>query len=103
MYQFGVFEELHGALDRLIERELVVRLPRRPGQKEERYAQLLGGDAEEAPARSAATPASDLEERIADLEERVAELERRLVGDDSPTGGEETTPPRQIGTPPEPT
>jgi uncharacterized protein len=33
------------ALERLIERELAVRLQRRPGQKEERYAQLLGEDA----------------------------------------------------------
>jgi uncharacterized protein len=33
------------ALERLIGRELAVRLPRRPGQKEERYAQLLGEDA----------------------------------------------------------
>jgi uncharacterized protein YceH (UPF0502 family) len=40
------------ALERLIDRELAVRLQRRPGQKEERYAQLLG---EDAPAE--ATPA----------------------------------------------
>ena len=33
------------ALERLIGRELAVRLPRRPGQKEERYAHLLGDDA----------------------------------------------------------
>jgi uncharacterized protein YceH (UPF0502 family) len=33
------------ALERLIDRELAVRLQRRPGQKEERYAQLLGDDA----------------------------------------------------------
>jgi uncharacterized protein YceH (UPF0502 family) len=42
------------ALERLIDRELAVRLQRRPGQKEERYAQLLGEDAEEA---GAAAPA----------------------------------------------
>jgi hypothetical protein len=35
---------VHETLERLIERELVRRLDRRPGQKEERYAQLLGGD-----------------------------------------------------------
>lgn len=44
---------VHAALDRLIERSLVVRLERRPGQKEERYAQLLGEDAEDAPALGA--------------------------------------------------
>jgi uncharacterized protein YceH (UPF0502 family) len=46
------------ALERLVGRELAVRLPRRPGQKEERYAQLLGEDApdaaELAPAAAAA-------------------------------------------------
>jgi uncharacterized protein len=47
-------------LERLIDRELAVRLQRRPGQKEERYAQLLGEDAPEpspAPAMAAPAPA----------------------------------------------
>jgi uncharacterized protein len=50
---------VHAALDRLIERELAVRLDRRPGQKEERYAQLLGDDGEEPSAAPsfAAAPA----------------------------------------------
>jgi uncharacterized protein YceH (UPF0502 family) len=51
------------ALERLIDRELAVRLQRRPGQKEERYAQLLGDDAEQpgapAPAMAAAPAAID--------------------------------------------
>jgi uncharacterized protein len=33
-------------LERLIDRGFVVRHPRRPGQKEDRYEQVLGGDAE---------------------------------------------------------
>jgi hypothetical protein len=45
---------VHATLTRLIERELAVRLERRPGQKEERYAHLLGEDA--PPAASAAAP-----------------------------------------------
>jgi uncharacterized protein len=48
------------ALERLIGRELAVRLQRRPGQKEERYAQLLGEDAPDdgvAPAAAAPAPA----------------------------------------------
>jgi len=45
------------ALERLIGRELAVRLQRRPGQKEERYEQLLGEDAPEAgPAPAPAAP-----------------------------------------------
>ena len=91
LYRFGVFEELHETLERLIERELVERLPRRPGQKEERYGQLLGGEAEDAPAPVApAAPTSVLEQRVAELEERVAELERRLGGEDSATAAEGT-------------
>jgi uncharacterized protein len=94
LYRFGVFEELHETLERLIKRELVVRLPRRPGQKEERYAHLLGEDAA-APAAAATTApdVSDLEQRVAELEERVAELERRLAADDSPAAPEGTASP----------
>jgi uncharacterized protein YceH (UPF0502 family) len=42
------------ALERLIGRDLAERLPRRPGQKEERYTHLLGDD--EAQATGAAAP-----------------------------------------------
>jgi len=38
------------ALDRLIGKELVLRLARRPGQKEERYLHRLSEEAEGAPA-----------------------------------------------------
>jgi uncharacterized protein YceH (UPF0502 family) len=47
------------ALERLIGRELAVRLPRRPGQKEERYAQLLGDDAPDGEAPAVAAPRDD--------------------------------------------
>jgi uncharacterized protein len=68
------------ALDRLIGRDLAQRLARRPGQKEERYAHLLGDDeAEEvAPAASAGpapqwTPpppaASDAEDAVMEAPE----------------------------------
>ena len=55
------------ALGRLVERELVASLGRRPGQKEERFAQLLGGSGEEvvaargAPAPPASPPADERE------------------------------------------
>jgi uncharacterized protein len=53
---------VHDTLARLIGRDLAARLARRPGQKEERYEQLLGEDAEDgagggAPA-AAAPPAA---------------------------------------------
>jgi uncharacterized protein len=55
MHPFADLAALHDTLDRLIGRDLVARLERRPGQKEERYVQLVGGDEEEAPV-AAPTP-----------------------------------------------
>jgi uncharacterized protein len=74
MYRFdspaGVEDELEG----LIGRELVARLQRRPGEKGQRYTQLLGaGEAEPS------APAEDsLEARVARLEAEVRELRERL-------------------------
>ena len=56
MYRFESLEDVQRTLDALSERELAVRLPRRPGQKEDRYAQLLGG-ADQPPAAAEAPPA----------------------------------------------
>jgi uncharacterized protein len=59
------------ALERLIGRELAERLPRRPGQKEERYTHLLGDDeaqpgAPAAPVVPAPAPAdADLDDAAA--------------------------------------
>ena len=44
LHRFAGMDELGETLERLIERQLVVRLERRPGQREERYRHLLGGD-----------------------------------------------------------
>lgn len=46
IHAFDGLDEVHSTLSGLIERELVARLDRRPGQKEERYTQLLGQDGE---------------------------------------------------------
>ena len=74
--------EVEEVLDRLGARELVERAERRPGEKGERYRQLLGdeqAEADQAEAEPAPKEASDsLEERIARLEEEVARL-RDLV------------------------
>jgi uncharacterized protein YceH (UPF0502 family) len=86
--RFDGLAEVEAVLERLIARELVVRLARRPGQKEERYAQLLSdGSAPEngavsAPA-AAEVPAArgdDVEERLARLEQEVAALRDELAG-----------------------
>jgi uncharacterized protein YceH (UPF0502 family) len=85
LHDFGDLDAVGEALERLIERDLVARLGRRPGQKEERYAQLLaeGEPAEPAAAAQpvvAVEPAAQdgLAERVERLESRVAALEDAL-------------------------
>jgi uncharacterized protein len=84
LYAFGGLDGIEDTLRGLIERELVAQLPRRAGQREERYRHLLGGAAEEEPAAAAPrapqpTPASDgLERRVARLEDELASLRADL-------------------------
>jgi uncharacterized protein len=97
MHGFADLETVQQVLDRLVERELVLRLVRRPGQKEERYLHRLSEDAEDAPAieqapeplvaappRPAAAPSRDdarldrLEAELAELRGQVAELRSEL-------------------------
>jgi uncharacterized protein len=94
LYPLADLDAVHAGLDRLIDRELVVRLERRPGQKEERYTHRLGEDADEpavaagpaAPAVTAPTFAASgpdpaephgppaPEPRVVELEREVAAL-----------------------------
>jgi uncharacterized protein YceH (UPF0502 family) len=99
MHVFGDLGEVHTTLARLIERELVQRVARRPGHKEERYVQLLQeepqqpGEGTQAPAagpparfadeepsvRQRPAAAEDTATRaLEELAERVARLEREL-------------------------
>jgi hypothetical protein len=79
MHEFESIEEVQETLERLSSSEpaYVVQLPRRPGQKEVRYAHLLAGtpeitddDTEEISGR----PSGGLEVRVAKLEQELAEL-----------------------------
>jgi uncharacterized protein YceH (UPF0502 family) len=109
MHSFGELGEVADTLARLIERELAVRLARRPGHKEERYAQLLQEDSDvqdagreapgaapsrasvtggrtngavavELPARHAPPSTEDAAVRaLQELSERVGRLERELA------------------------
>jgi uncharacterized protein YceH (UPF0502 family) len=97
LHSFADLTAIETALDRLIDRELVARLPRRPGQKEQRYVQLLDGgepteDAQMATAPVVAIPAGvpepdgtdgdrleRLERDLAHLKDEVARL-RDLLG-----------------------
>jgi uncharacterized protein YceH (UPF0502 family) len=78
LHPFGSLAEIHQTLDRLIGRELVARQPRQPGQKEERYLQLLGGEAEAPPAPPSQPERDDVETRLIRLEEEVAALRQAL-------------------------
>jgi uncharacterized protein YceH (UPF0502 family) len=83
MHQFGSLEEVDATLGGLAGRELAARVPRRPGQKEDRYAQLLGGgvdEVEDAPPAPAVEEHAPEVDRLAALARRVDELER-VVGE----------------------
>jgi uncharacterized protein YceH (UPF0502 family) len=59
LHPLADLDAVQATLERLIDRELAVRLRRRPGQKEERYMHLLGDDAGEPVGRPvAAVPAA---------------------------------------------
>ena len=94
MVALGSLADVERILAELDGRGYVRRIGRRPGQKEDRFMQLLGGDGEpeaSAPAVAAASvsgprapaldpPVSDPElvSRVSSLEQEVAELRARL-------------------------
>jgi uncharacterized protein YceH (UPF0502 family) len=91
LHDFADLAAVHDALERLVERGQVARHERRPGQKEDRYEQLLGGAAIEA---APVTPASEPDERgpssiqasrdepaeeLTHAEDRLTRLEREVA------------------------
>ena len=88
LHAFEGLDEIASVLEELIQGDLVRRLERRPGQKEERFEHLLSEDgAEEAapfPAEREPGPRPDrlaqLEREVADLRREVAELRDELRG-----------------------
>jgi len=96
IHAFADLSEVSATLGALIERGLVARLERRPGQKEERYEQLLGEEQEDSappaasgrpmpePSAQVSTTAAgapserDLLSRVERLEQEVAELREVL-------------------------
>jgi uncharacterized protein len=96
LHSFTDLAAVQGTLERLVDRELVIRHGRRPGQKEDRYQQVLGdeeGAAAAAPVEAGeqASEADDgeapepdrldlLERELAALRREVADL-RRALGD----------------------
>jgi uncharacterized protein YceH (UPF0502 family) len=87
MHAFADLAGVHETLERLIARELVARLERRPGHSQERYIQLLqdqevqATEPRDAHVRAQPTPVTvpaPLDE-LEDLRERVERLERELA------------------------
>jgi uncharacterized protein YceH (UPF0502 family) len=82
LHAFAGLAAVHGSLDGLVERGYVARHGRRPGQKEERYEQLLGGAAPVESHRDTAfpdPPPSAAEDRLGRLEAELAELRRQVA------------------------
>jgi uncharacterized protein YceH (UPF0502 family) len=100
LHPFADLAAVHDTLERLIDRDLVEQLPRRPGQKEERYAHRLSDDdaAQPAPVAAVATPVPEIAAPVVrapgrpmpaaparahvelpPLDERVARLEAEVV------------------------
>src|SRR6476660_712600 len=79
LHDFADLAAVQETLERLVERELVVRDPRRPGQ-EDRYEQVLGGavEAEPAAAQTAESPGAPPLAEPAD-EDRLDRIERELA------------------------
>jgi uncharacterized protein len=78
MHRFASPADVVQTLETLAGREYVRKLERRPGQKEERYVQLLGAEEREADADAPPPPTSDFEERLSRLEAAVEDLRARL-------------------------
>jgi uncharacterized protein len=87
MYRFDSHEELESTLRELIERELVAPLPRRPGERGQRYTHLLEGEGDGQPVEgqgpampepAAASPDRGLGERVDRLEAEVSALRAEL-------------------------
>ncbi len=83
---FPAIDDVRDSLDRLMQREptLIVRIPRGPGQREDRYMHLLSGPIDIASTALASgqrvpPPRANLvEERLEQLENEVASLKHAL-------------------------
>jgi uncharacterized protein len=76
MHAFDDLAEVESVLDRMP--ELVMKLARRPGEKEARYAQLLAGPPEVSAISAEYVGAPARSDRIGDLEAELAQLRGEL-------------------------
>lgn len=76
MHRFDDLSEVESVIERMP--ELVVKLPRRPGEKEARYAHLLAGPPAASEEESDDLPAPARADRIEIIETEVAQLRSEL-------------------------
>jgi len=94
LHDFADLAAVQETLERLVERGQVARHDRRPGQKEDRYEQLLGGGAEASPSAAEPGPLSPTAEpesstlegsgeeaapELKPAEDRLTRLEREML------------------------
>jgi len=85
LHPFADLSEVLETLERLAERDLAEELPRRPGEKQVRWRQLVGGNEDGGEAQApAAAPAAEagpdpVAERLERLEAEVAALRAELT------------------------
>jgi uncharacterized protein YceH (UPF0502 family) len=91
LHHFDDLSAVHNTLHQLVERGQVARHDRRPGQKEDRYEQLLGGASAQSAvtgtvepdaqnrAESAAADAEQPVEELPPAEDRLTRLEREVT------------------------
>jgi len=83
LHEFETLEEVNQTLEKLTSEGYLKQLPKRPGQKEQRYMHLFAGDIEtfEEEYITEETPKSNngLEERLTKVEEELAELKLNLA------------------------
>jgi uncharacterized protein YceH (UPF0502 family) len=82
MHHFDSLVDIEETIDSLAGRDLVERLPRQPGQKEQRYAHRLGEGAPSDATLATTTAEAEMERgeaRVEAIEARVERLEDEVV------------------------
>ena len=79
LYAFPSLDQVQETISNLEDRELVNKMPRQPGRKESRYAHLLSGTPQEAPAETIIRPKTAITiDRMGELQEQIDELRQEL-------------------------
>jgi len=78
MHKFEDTDQVQAVIDKMP--ELVVKLPRRPGEKEVRFAQLMSGPPDVQAAEAQQQPLTPRQDRISALEAEVAQMRQEVDG-----------------------